>query len=55
VSLAAIIVRVILAIPQLAKFIHEIRIEMDRQARQRAYIGNQRDIDNWLLDNTDTK
>lgn len=48
-SLVSLIVKAILFFPELAKLVQQIRSEMDKQARDRAFSGNRRDIDEWLL------
>ena len=48
-SLVSLIVKVILFFPELAKLVQQVRSEMHRQARDRTFSGNRRDIDQWLL------
>lgn len=54
-SWIAIIARLIGSFPELVKVYYEIRKHMEQEAVRRVHSNNARDIDQWMLDQSDTQ
>lgn len=52
-SWAILIAKVIAAFPELVKAFYEIRKQIEQEAVKRVHSNNARDIDQWVLDNSE--
>ena len=52
-SWAILIAKVIAAFPELVKAFYEIRKQIEQEAVKRVHGNNARDIDQWVLDNSE--
>lgn len=52
-SWAILIAKVIAAFPELVKAFYEIRKQIEQEAVKRVHGNNSRDIDQWVLDNSE--
>lgn len=54
-SWVAIIARLVASFPELVKVFYEIRRQMEQEAVRRVHSNNARDIDQWMLDQSDSQ
>lgn len=54
-SWAILIAKVIAAFPELVKAFYEIRKQIEQEAVKRVHGNNARDIDQWVLDNSESQ
>ena len=54
-SWIVILSKLIAAFPELVKVFYEIRANIEKEAIKRIHEHNARDIDRWMLDNSESK